>query len=52
MGEAKRKNTRLYFEALTKIHVLKLDVRRYYPKISDNIGWILRKCGGDSDRHG
>lgn len=56
MGEAKRKNTRLYFEALTKLCVLKRDVRAYYPQIPDNIverqyEQILKKCGGNDNGH-
>lgn len=56
MGEAKRKNTRLYFEALTKLCMLKRDVRACYPKISDDTverqyEQILKKYGGNNDGH-
>lgn len=50
MGEAKRKNTRLYYEALTKLFVLKRDVRAYHPQIPDRqYEQILKKYGGNSN---
>lgn len=52
MGEAKRKNTQLYFEALTKLYVLKRDIRAYYPQIPDRqYELILKKYGGNNDGH-
>ena len=50
MGEAKRKNTRLYFEALTKLYVLKCDVRTFY-KIG-NISKYLEHGGNKNGHNG